>query len=881
MVRKSKRNVGGLFSVESLEKRLFLTGTLRNFAALGLYPGANVFFGPVHSGTAMTLNESVYSPSDNGDPGYANAPTGTVTIGWYGGDVLDTATLINPQYFAKDSGSQFASISSAPADTIVLNRADAGTPISSGQYAGDYILYSYYSGDDIYAPSPEIDAASYADIINSNNIVVANVVQFASTTSLSVTQQPSNTAVGASIDPSVKAAILNTSGSIITSEQSQVTVALASTSTGTGTLSGTKTVTTVQGIASFKDLSVDKPGQYSLTFTDDLGDATASGLFQVSGGKLVFVKPPKDGSAGEPMNPAVEVALEDAHGKIITSDSSSVVTLTPIGLQANPLIAGNSMQLVNGRATFSDLVLKKPDFYKLQADDGVDAQAVSSRFKITGDHLVFSPQPKNGDVNAALPFSVTLRDSHNRLVTDSGTSVRLALNTISGGAGAVLSGTTTLNFVGGIAAFLATAGPKINIAGTYTFTAIEQDASTGALLATTTPTVTSSKFTLAGLSLAFKRQPPGTVSALSPFAVTLAVVNKRGQIETTENTAQAQLSLNDPAQTGAALSGMTTATFVNGVATFAVDGGPLVNGVGRFTMTALEIGAAAPAGAVDTKAFTVQALKLKLLNPPGPFVAANPDVGDSVTSVQIFGVFDARGRQVVSIDNLPGAVVSAVAVSGGGTMIGELQASAAASFPMELISHSIFDSTSYVQQVNYGFGFEFSKTGSYRVTVGEASQPGASTAGKLLQPLSINCVVAEPVIKAVYSQAVVNQSDSVEIGINKSRLLSISDFFNELSPNRSVGISLKLVSGPPGGTLAGETSAGFQESAVHYVNREGVDAQYSYSSAKFALMFDRPGLYTITATEVISPSGIPFEPSAVTPVATTPTVNFVIRCLPG
>jgi hypothetical protein len=84
--------------------------------------------------------------------------------------------------------------------------------------------------------------------------------------------QPSRASVGASIAPSVQVAFRDAAGQTLSSFAADVKVEITD---GTGDedaeLSGTTTVTAVAGVATFTNLSIDKPGTYTLT-------ATASGL---------------------------------------------------------------------------------------------------------------------------------------------------------------------------------------------------------------------------------------------------------------------------------------------------------------------------------------------------------------------------------------------------------------------------------------------------------------------------------------------------------------------------------------------------------------------------------------------------------------------------
>jgi hypothetical protein len=91
-------------------------------------------------------------------------------------------------------------------------------------------------------------------------------------------QQPSDTAAGQTISPAVMVAVVDQFGNVVTNDNSDtVTLAIGSNPSG-GTLSGTLTVTVVNGIATFSDLSIDLVGQgYTL-------HASATGLTDADSG---------------------------------------------------------------------------------------------------------------------------------------------------------------------------------------------------------------------------------------------------------------------------------------------------------------------------------------------------------------------------------------------------------------------------------------------------------------------------------------------------------------------------------------------------------------------------------------------------------------------
>jgi hypothetical protein len=91
-------------------------------------------------------------------------------------------------------------------------------------------------------------------------------------------QQPTDTAAGQTITPAVTVEVVDQFGNVVTSDNSHtVTLAIGTNPSG-GTLSGTLTVTVVNGVATFSDLFIDLAGNgYTLhAMTTGLADADSS-----------------------------------------------------------------------------------------------------------------------------------------------------------------------------------------------------------------------------------------------------------------------------------------------------------------------------------------------------------------------------------------------------------------------------------------------------------------------------------------------------------------------------------------------------------------------------------------------------------------------------
>src|SRR5207237_130010 len=94
--------------------------------------------------------------------------------------------------------------------------------------------------------------------------------------------QPIDTVAGVAISPAVKVQVLDRFNNVVTSNTSNVTVAIG-TNAGGGTLSGTKTVAAVGGTATFGNVSIDKVGSgYTLTANDGSLGGSTSGTFNIT-----------------------------------------------------------------------------------------------------------------------------------------------------------------------------------------------------------------------------------------------------------------------------------------------------------------------------------------------------------------------------------------------------------------------------------------------------------------------------------------------------------------------------------------------------------------------------------------------------------------------
>src|SRR5439155_1266342 len=289
-------------------------------------------------------------------------------------------------------------------------------------------------------------------------------------TQLAFAVQPSTTTAGAGLQPAVQVTVQDALGNAVPGFTGQVSVAItAGTGRGGATLSGTKTVAPVAGVATFSNLSIDKSGSVK-TGTGYTLSATAAGLtgvtsepFDITPGaatQLVFSIQPRAAAAGAHIAPPVEVTALDVSGNLVPTFTGTVTVAIGTN-QAGGTISGTTtvaaVAAVAGVATFATLNIDNAGSgYRLSATAAGFTGAASAPFDITpatAIQLSFSQQPSTAAAGAAIApaVQVTALDAAGNTVTGFTGNVTLAIGA-NPGAG-VLSGTTTVGAVGGVAAF--------------------------------------------------------------------------------------------------------------------------------------------------------------------------------------------------------------------------------------------------------------------------------------------------------------------------------------------------------------------------------------------------------------------------------------------
>jgi hypothetical protein len=649
-------------------------------------------------------------------------------------------------------------------------------------------------------------------------------------TQLVFTQQPTNTAAGATMTPSVTVAVEDANGNVETGDTTTTVTLAIGTNAGGGTLSGTLTKTVASGVATFNNLSIDKTGTgYTLSATSSPAHGTTvSGTFNINPGAathLVFTSQPAASANIQATGTgtfSASVAVEDANSNVVTTDSTTAVTLA-IGTNPSSGVLSctgglGPVTVSSGVASFTGCAITKTGTgYKLTASSSPSYAAPSNAnaFNITAGtatQLVYLQQPTNTVAGSSITPSVTVQveDANGNVeVGDSTTTVTLSIGTNPGGG--TLSGTATQTAASGVATFN---NLSINKTGTgYTLNATSNPAH---------GTTASSTFNItpgAATQLVYTQQPTNTVAGatITP-SVTVAVEDANGNVETGDSTTTVTLAIGTNAG-GGTLSGTLTKTVASGVATFSnlsinkTGTGYTLNATsnpahGTTTSSPFNITVAA----ASQLAFTVQ-----------PAAAANIQATGTGTFSASVAVEDANGNVVttdsttavtLAIGTNPSSGVLSCTNTGGLTVT---VSSGVASFTGCAITKT---GTGYKLTASSSPSYTApSNANAFNITAGTATQlvylqqPTNTVAGSTITPsVTVQVEDANGNVETGDSSTTVtlaigtNAGGGTLSGTATQTAASGVATFNDLSINKTgTGYTLNATSNPAHGTTASST----------------------------------------------------------------------------
>jgi len=186
---------------------------------------------------------------------------------------------------------------------------------------------------------------------------------------------------GQRIEPSVMVEVLDQNNNVVTTDNSAVSISVGG--GPSSDLLGVSHGAFVDGIAEFKNLSLDEAGLYTLTATDNDGSTAASSDLSILPSlptHLVFVAQPRETTAGVRLR-SIVVAVEDQFGNVVTS-SSSFVRLTLATAPAHHGRHNVRVRTLAGLAVFSSVTLTAAGAYTFKATDRKLPVAFSDSFNI-------------------------------------------------------------------------------------------------------------------------------------------------------------------------------------------------------------------------------------------------------------------------------------------------------------------------------------------------------------------------------------------------------------------------------------------------------------------------------------------------------------------
>ena len=353
---------------------------------------------------------------------------------------------------------------------------------------------------------------------------------------------------------------------VVTAPSTPVTLQIHSNPAG-GTLSGTLTVNTSAGVATFSSLKIDHAGSpYSLKASTPTFGEDYSAQFEVVPGapaKLEFRAHPGHTRSGVAFDPPVTVVVMDEGGNQVPTARNGIVMQIASNPGGGRLSGTTFVGAVEGLASFANLSIDKAGAgYTLKATSGTLTQAISDPFSIVPGppaKLAFAVQPRDTAAGASIApaVAVTALDAAGNVSMAASPTITVSIYRNAGGG--TLSGARTQTATEGTAAFT---NLSINKAGV---------AYTLAAAATGLPRAVSAAFNVVpgpAAKLAFKVQPRTTAAgvAIAP-AVQVSVLDGLGNLRTNAtNRVVIALGANPG---GGTLTGTLNALPVSGVATFA------------------------------------------------------------------------------------------------------------------------------------------------------------------------------------------------------------------------------------------------------------------------------------------------------------------------
>ncbi|MEI7860358.1 MAG: hypothetical protein WCI26_11090, partial [Acidimicrobiales bacterium] len=364
-------------------------------------------------------------------------------------------------------------LTSNSSGTTKFAATSGGTAITTVSIATGFSTATFYYGD-TKSGSPTITAAATGLTSGSQ----AETITSGTASKLIVTTQPVGGVIeGTAFATQPSVSVTDANGNVVTSDTSNVTLAISSysasnggTTQGTLACTGGLTKAAASGVATFAGCNITGTagaGSYVLSATDGILTSTTTSAVSVITGaasKLIVTTQPVGGVIeGTAFATQPSVSVEDANGNVVTSDASNVVLAISSYSASNggttqgtlACTGGLTKAAASGVATFAGCNITGTagaGSYVLSATDGILTSTTTSAVSITAGtatKIVYTTSPQ-ASVAAGATFTVVAAEqdtNSNTRTTDSTTTVSL---TSSGGFSCTTSPTA---FTSGVATY--------------------------------------------------------------------------------------------------------------------------------------------------------------------------------------------------------------------------------------------------------------------------------------------------------------------------------------------------------------------------------------------------------------------------------------------
>lgn len=600
------------------------------------------------------------------------------------------------------------------------------------------------------------------NIVNSaTNITQIPGVPFA----VDITTQPGNGTGGSPINPQPVVRVVDCNGNTVTGDNGRViTVAINSHVPPPGVPAGSivngSTAATVNGIATYTNLTIDKIGTYVVSFNASGIASATSNSFVISVGpaaQLAFIVNPTDTRAHEIMTPDVVVQVQDLGGNHVVTSASinlAIGTNPTPGAPGLNIGGGAVVPTTTGTATFTGLSIDKAATgytlygtgFTLGSGSVVLTATTSTLFNITANapaKLAFRTNPPIQSTvnNVLVPAPVVeVQDAYGNYVS---TTTTITVSVGNNPGGAVLSGTKTITTATGDAAFSTLSLDKVGLG--YTL-----NASAPGLL----PGSSSAFDIVAGppTQVVFIAEPSGNNIAAEPFTTQpiVEIQDAGGNRVFVTAAVNVSIAMNGGTFTSGTLSGVGTLNTVAGRATFS---GLSIDKIGNYTLQVTSAGLTSDVTGVFT-IITGAPYRLGFYTEPG-----NGMAGDALNQQPVVQVQDKGGNHISNNINTP-VLLSIASGPGVITSINQNPVNSFAGFS------------------NFG-GLTFNTAGCYTIT--------ASAAGLVSATSGTFCIVPNT---AAATTSTIQAPASVVAGEVATLTVTRRDRFNNLTTTGTVDLAI-------------------------------------------------------------------------------------------